>query len=75
MRSMTDEVCPVAQTLINQLQPAKARVSVAAYDNMIVQRNPKRLGDVLQIVGHADIGVGRRGVARGVIVHEDQSLS
>jgi hypothetical protein len=46
-------------------------MSVAADDDVVVHRVAARAGDLDDLPGHLDVGPRRRGVARGVIVHED----
>ena len=42
-------------------------MAVATDDDVVVHRDPERLGDFDDLAGHRDIGVGRRWVAGGVI--------
>jgi hypothetical protein len=39
---------------------------------MVMQRKSKRLASVLHLGGHGNVSVRRGGVARGVVVHQDQ---
>jgi hypothetical protein len=41
-----------------------------AHDNMVVHRNPERLRHLDDLLGHLDVRAGRRGVAGGVVVHD-----
>ena len=38
--------------------------------DVIVDRDAELGGGLLDLVGHLDVGLGRRGVARGVVVHQ-----
>src|SRR5690554_482959 len=46
-----------------------------ANDDVIVQRDAERPGDVVDVLGHAHIGGRGRRVTRGVIVHQDDGGS
>ena len=43
---------------------------VLAHDDVIVHGDAERLGDVDDRLGHLDVGLRRRGIARGVGVRE-----
>src|SRR3954464_1207173 len=55
----------------NQLHPLHAGVPVLADDNVVVHDDAERGGDVDDGAGHLDVGLRRRGVAGGVVVHQD----
>ncbi len=44
---------------------------VLADNDVIMHGNPQRLGDVDDRLRHLDVGLRGRGIAGGVIVHED----
>src|SRR6266852_988549 len=46
---------------------------VAADDDVVVHRNPERLGDLRDLPRHLDVGARRRRVAGGLIVDQDDS--
>jgi len=47
-------------------------VAVAADDDMVVQNHTERGRGLLDILGHRDVGLRWRRIARGMIVHQDQ---
>lgn len=55
----------------DQLQALEACVALAADDDVVVDLDAERAGDVDDLARHLDVGVGRRRVARGVVVHQD----
>ena len=42
-----------------------------ADDDVVVHRNAERLGDLDDILGHLDIGLRGRRIARRMVVHQD----
>jgi len=46
-------------------------MSVPSDDDVVVDENPQRPGDIGDLAGHVDVGLGRSRVARGVVVHQD----
>ena len=52
-------------------EPAKARVPVAADDQVVVDGDAERLADLDDRLRHLDVGARRRRVAGGVVVDED----
>ena len=65
----------VAQTQLrrslNQPQAFQARMPVLADDDVVVHRYSKWAGDADDRFGHLDVGLRGRGIAAGVVVHED----
>ena len=55
----------------NQLQPLEAGVALAADDDVVVDGDAERLGGIDDLLRHVDVGAGGRGIARGVVVHQD----
>jgi hypothetical protein len=47
-------------------------VPAAADDDVIMHRDPERLGGVDDVLGDGDVGFRRRRVAGWVVVHQDQ---
>lgn len=45
-------------------------MTMASDDDMIVQGDANGLSRVAHLQGHGDIGLGRGGVAGGVVVHD-----
>lgn len=52
----------------DQLQSLEARMAVAADDDVVVDGDAERGGDVDDRLGHLDVGAGGRRVSRGVVV-------
>ena len=42
--------------ILNQLQPLQARVPVLADDDVVVELDTERLGDLGDLLGHLDVG-------------------
>src|SRR5690606_11391697 len=55
---------------LHQPQAAKARVAVAADDDVVVHQDAERFGDLADGPRHLDVGGGGRRIARGVVVHQ-----
>ena len=55
----------------HQLQALQAGMAELADDDVIVHGDAERLGDIDHLLGHLDIGGGRRRVAGRVVVDED----
>ena len=45
-------------------------MALLADDDVVVDHDPEILGRPDDLLGHLEIGAGRRRIARGVIVHE-----
>jgi hypothetical protein len=58
----------IAMCELHQPQPAQARVSILADDDVIMHRNPEGRGDVHDLSRHLDVSRGRCWVAGRVIV-------
>jgi hypothetical protein len=58
---------------LDQAQALEAGVSVLADDDVIVDCYPERLGRIDDHLGHIDVRARRRGVARGMIVDQNDS--
>jgi hypothetical protein len=56
----------------NQPQTLEAGVAVAADDDVVVDDDAERLCHLGDLLRHPDVGGRRRGVARGVVVDEDE---
>jgi hypothetical protein len=56
--------------LLNQLHPLQTRMPVLADDDVVVHGNAERGGDIDDRLGHMDIGLRRRRVAGGMVVHD-----
>jgi hypothetical protein len=54
----------------DQPHPLQTRMPVLADDDVVVHGNAERGGDIDDRPGHLDIGLRRRRVAGGMIVHE-----
>jgi hypothetical protein len=50
-------------------------MTLTADDEMVVHGYAERAGGGNDLVGHVDVRAGGRGVARGVVVHEDNGAS
>ncbi|VVS96876.1 conserved hypothetical protein [Roseovarius sp. EC-HK134] len=50
----------------------QAQLRPGANDDVVMQRQAEKLAALLDLLGHAEIGLGRRGIARRVIVDQDQ---
>jgi len=48
---------------LNQPESLQTRMPVPADDDVVVQRNAERLGDLLNLLRHLDVGARRRRVA------------
>jgi hypothetical protein len=59
----------------HQLQPLQTRVPVLADDDVVVHGNAERLCDLDNRLGHVDVGLRRRRIAGGVVVHETNTAS
>jgi len=53
---------------LQQLQAAKTRMAVARDDNVVVDGDPERFGDLDDLFGHLNVGPRRCRVARRVVV-------
>jgi len=58
----------------NQLHPLQARMAVLADDDVVVHGNAERGGDLDDRLGHMDIGLRRRRIAGGVVVHQQTQI-
>ena len=56
----------------NQAEVAQARVLAAADDQAVMHGHTERLGGLDDVSGDGDVRLGRGGIARGVVVHQDQ---
>jgi len=50
----------------------QAQLRPGADDDVVMQRQAEKLAALLDLLGHAQIGLGRRGIARRVVVDQDQ---
>ena len=57
-------------TASDLLQPLQTRMPVLADDDVVVHGNAERGGDLDDRLGHVDIGLRRRRIAGGVVVHQ-----
>ena len=57
--------------LLDQPRPLQARVPVLADDDVVVHGDAERCCDVDDRFGHLDVGLRRRGIAGGMVVHEN----
>jgi hypothetical protein len=57
----------------HQLQPLEARMAVLADDDVVVDGDAERLGDVGDGAGHLHVGGGGRWITRWVVVDHAQS--
>src|SRR5690349_17812018 len=57
---------------LQQPEAAEARMALAADDEVIVDCDAERLGGGANLLGHLDVVARRLGIARWVIVHEDE---
>src|SRR5262245_17987562 len=55
----------------NQLEALEAGVALASDDDVVVDGDAQRPGGIDDLLGHVDIGARRGGIARGVVVHQD----
>ncbi len=62
----------LAWSVLDQLHPLQARVSVLADDDVVVDGNAERGGDLDDRLRHVDVGLRRRRIGGGVVVHQDQ---
>ena len=53
-------------------QSSQAQLRPGADDDVVVQRQPEVLAPLLDFLGHAEIGLRRRRIARRVVVDQDQ---
>ena len=67
----TRPVCGQELTPLDQLQPLEAGVSFLADDKVVVHGNAERTRHFDHCLGHLDVGARGRGIARGVIVDQD----
>ncbi len=56
--------------VLQQSQRLEAAVTGLADDDVVVDRDAELGGGLLDLARHLDVGLGRRRVARGVIVHQ-----
>ena len=59
-----------AQAVSEQAERLEGVVAGFAYHDVVVDRDAEFGGGLLDLAGHLDIGLGRRGVAGGVVVHQ-----
>ena len=75
---LLEKPCEVLRTNPGLVMPseialrAKAQLARFADDQVVMQHDAKHPGGILDLGGHVDIGLGRRGVARRMVVHQDQ---
>jgi len=50
----------------------QAQLRPGSHDDVVVQREAEILAALLDLLGHAEIGLGRRRIARRVVVDQDQ---
>jgi hypothetical protein len=55
----------------HQAKAAKAGVPILGDDDVVMDSDAKQLANLVNLLGHVDIGPGRRGVAGRMIVNED----
>jgi hypothetical protein len=49
-------------------------VALSRHDDVVQQFDPEQLAGPVEITGDMEVGVGRLGLARGMVVHEDDSV-
>ena len=54
----------------NQFQPLKARMPVAAHDDVVMHRDAERLCHLDDLPRHLDVGARRRRIAGGMVVDQ-----
>ncbi len=59
----------------NQPHPLQTRMPVLADDDVVVHGDAERGGDVDDRFGHLDVGLRRRRIAGGVVVHQTTRLA
>ncbi len=59
-----------AWAISEQAERLEGVVAGFAYHDVVVDRDAEFGGGLLDLAGHLDIGLGRRGVAGGVVVHQ-----
>ena len=62
----------VGKTLQSLPSARRAQLCLGPNDDVVVQRQPEVLAPLLDLLGHAEIGLRRRGVARRVVVDQDK---
>jgi hypothetical protein len=60
---------------LHQLKPLQARVTVLADNDVVVHSDAERAGDRDDRLGHLDIRLRRRRIARWMVVQEPTSLT
>ncbi len=55
--------------VLQQSQRLETAVAGLADDDVVVDRNAELGGGLLDLARHLDVGLGRRRIARGVVVH------
>ena len=63
----------IAFNILNQPHPLQTRMAVLADDDVVVHGNPERGGDIDDGLGHLDVGLRRRRIAAGMVVHNGRS--
>src|SRR5882757_4830567 len=58
--------------ILQQLFPPKAEPLAVADDDVVMQHDRQCRGGALDLLGRFDVLARRRGVAAGVVVHQDQ---
>src|SRR6476620_319143 len=59
----------------HEAKPAKAGMPIPGDDDVVMDSDPKQLADLVNLLGHVDVGPGRGGVAGRMVVHEDAAGS
>src|ERR1700732_1432513 len=56
---------------LHQAKAAKAGMPIPGDDDVVMDSDAKQLADLVNLLGHVDIGPGRRGVTGWVVVDEN----
>jgi hypothetical protein len=59
----------------HKAKPAKAGMAIPGDDDVIMDSDAEQLANLVNLLGHVDIGPGRGGVTGRVVVHEDAAGS
>jgi hypothetical protein len=55
----------------HEAKPAKARMPIPGDDDVVMDSNAEQLANLVNLLGHVDVGLGRGGVAGRMVVDED----
>ena len=69
-------IADVGQVLSShEAKATKAGVPIPGDDDVVMDSDAKQLADLVNLLGHVDVGPGRGGVAGRMVVHEDAAGS